>query len=211
MFKIRNILSYLIILISFILLGCQPRVVSPVTTEPGLSNAQIKARARLEKKGMEFTGREFSRRAQEGDTDSVELFIKAGMDINYQNPGNGFTALMWAAKNGKNDTVQFLLDRGADVHFTNKNGWSALMSASLNCQPETAGILIGVGADVNAKEEGGWTALMNAARNKCAGVVQTLIDAGADVNARDDSGKTAMTVTRDQNIKSMLKVAGARE
>jgi ankyrin repeat protein len=63
--------------------------------------------------------------------------------------------------------------------------------------------------DVNARDKWGWTALMYAAKNKCSGVIQALIDAGADVNVRDDKGKRALTVTRDQNIKALLKAAGA--
>lgn len=211
MFKIRNLLASLVILASLISYGCQPRVVTPVTTEPGLTNVQAEARAHLEAKGMGFTERDFFKSAQQGDTASVELYLRAGMNLNYQSPKTGYTPLMWAAERGQSETLEALIERGADVHISNTYGWNALMGASINCYPETVEILVNAGMDVNAKDKGEWTALMQAARNRCAAVVQTLIHAGADVNATDNRGKTALSITRVDSIKAMLRAAGARE
>src|SRR3990167_7934377 len=87
------------------------------------------------------------------------------------------TLLMIAAKQGKAETVEFLLDNGADIHKVAPNGSTALMQAcrgplpdtNTSCFSEVEGytktveILIARGAKVNHQNNNGDTPLMYAA------------------------------------------------
>ncbi len=67
--------------------------------------------------------------------------------------------LIDAAKEGDLETVQSLIEQGADVNAIDNNGNTALMWASARGHTETVGFLIDKGADVNAVDNDGDTAL----------------------------------------------------
>src|SRR5574343_1053241 len=52
--------------------------------------------------------------------DAVELLIKSGANVNYQD-SQGLTALMHATKKGHTDVVEILLDSGADKGIRNNS------------------------------------------------------------------------------------------
>ncbi len=88
--------------------------------------------------------------------------------------------LMNAVDKGDVDTVNALLDKGADV-----NQWhygTALMVAAGKGDAEMVKLLIERGADVDAMSKGGWTALGLAAESGHADIVEILIARGADVD-----------------------------
>ena len=58
-------------------------------------------------------------------TTIVEILLDAGVAVN-QRYHHQLTAMMWAAGYGKGDTVQLLLDRGADPRLRDDRGKSAL-------------------------------------------------------------------------------------
>ena len=72
----------------------------------------------------------------------------------------GTTALVFAALGGDAETVQALLDAGADVNAKNSDGWTALMQAASGGDAETVQALLDARADVNAKDNDGVTALI---------------------------------------------------
>ncbi len=55
--------------------------------------------------------------------------LKAGCDLNYQNPSAN-TVLAYAASSGKDNMVRLLLQQGADPRLENKDGMTALDLAS---------------------------------------------------------------------------------
>ena len=65
---------------------------------------------------------------------------------------------MFAVRLGHIDTVDALLDAGADIHVTLPDGTSALVVAVINAHYDLAVHLLERGADPNAAEQG-WTAL----------------------------------------------------
>jgi uncharacterized protein len=132
---------------------------------------------------------------------------------------NGFTALMYAAINGRADLVRTLLVFGADVDAVNNNtGETALMLASINghsavvqqllLHDEHANIhpnddtkvllldpqraILTRSANVNVSDKDGWTPLMVAAGKGYADIVRILLAAGADVNAHDKDDFTVL-------------------
>jgi uncharacterized protein len=80
----------------------------------------------------------------------VTVLINAKADVNVTLEPANITAMMMAAKNGRNDAIIALLNAHANFKEVSKNGWTALWLAAddLGCE-EAALALIKAGADVN--------------------------------------------------------------
>ena len=125
--------------------------------------------------------------AQEISPQVVIALLDAGADVNAKVTGEfseveGFTALHIAANLGNEDVVAVLLGRGAAIDSV---------------------------SEANSIGSVAVTPLMLAANKGHAAVVRTLIDAGADVKLKV-SGLTALKVTKNKDIKRMLKDAKKR-
>ena len=62
----------------------------------------------------------------------------------------GNTALVWAAVNGHQETLDLLIRAGAIVNLQNPNGWTALKAAIVNRRITCVNALIEAGADVKS-------------------------------------------------------------
>lgn len=69
----------------------------------------------------------------------------------YEQKG-GFTALLYAARQGHTDVVRELLDAGADIEGTEANSIGPLLMALLNNQLETAHLLLDYQAEINVQD-----------------------------------------------------------
>lgn len=109
--------------------------------------------------------------------------------------------LITAARTGSSDTVQALVDQGANVNAHDADGQTSLMVAAGRGATGTVQLLLSKGADINAKDKNGRTAFLWA--TSCPpdrfGLVQTLSDTaealltrGADITTSDAEGKTAL-------------------
>jgi len=100
--------------------------------------------------------------AAESHLDVVDVLLEAGAEVNRQghitslkdrhnadHPTGGFTALMFAARNGDDAMVRRLVARGANVNLKNGDGASAAMVAMYNDWFDVAKELIELGSDVN--------------------------------------------------------------
>ena len=96
----------------------------------------------------------------EGHLDVVDLLLEAGADPNRRghisslttrhngdHPTGGFTALMFAARNGNEAMVRKLVSRGADINLKNGDDASAAMVAIYNDRFDVAATLIELGSD----------------------------------------------------------------
>lgn len=114
----------------------------------------------------------------------------------------GFTPLALAAHFGHEETVGFLLARGANVNSASKNelGVTPLHAALYGRRVGAVKSLLAHGADVTARRGGknfpraGWTALHYAAGYGLVELIAPFLECGADVNARDDEGRTPLLV-----------------
>src|SRR5262245_1113067 len=95
----------------------------------------------------------------------------------------GFTALLFAAREGELESARLLLDAGANVNDMAADGASALALAALSGQEALAALLIDKGADLNAAGAG-YTALHASVLRRDLKLAKALIARGANLNAR---------------------------
>jgi ankyrin repeat protein len=133
-----------------------------------------------------------------GHTDTVNTLLEASADVNaatrkptptnwdddtFQSIGKaslhkGVTALLEATVGGHQETVEALIQAGADVGARTDTGWTALIGASSLGHSGIVRVLLEAGADVNAKNELGETALAAARRTEHSDVAKLLEEAG---------------------------------
>jgi len=117
-------------------------------------------------------------------------------------PRGGWSAAMYAAREGATDAVRTLADAGADLNLLDPEGTSALIIAIINGHWDTASVLIEKGADLNLADIKGMTPLYAAIDMHTLGdtfgrpypappviegslpVIKMLLAKGADPNAR---------------------------
>ena len=105
---------------------------------------------------------------------------------------HGWTALIWAARNGQSDFIAFLLDNGADVNTITKDGFTALAHTLDNKHRETAHLLLERGADPSLVEDDCSPALSFAASHGFTDLVLAILDQGGDINSLDNWGHNAL-------------------
>jgi len=107
---------------------------------------------------------------EKGEVDRVTALVdRSGDLVNSTNP-NGWSPLVVAVFNQRVDLVRWLIEHGADVHYSGANGTSVLMYAK--------------------------TKLLNDPEADY-GLLQLLIDCGARIGHRDVHGKTVIDYVRD--------------
>lgn len=134
--------------------------------------------------------------AERGDAAEVRKLIASGVDLNERDK-SGYTALVWAARNGSMGVAKALIEARADVNARDCaiNGWTPLMHAIHKNNNEMARLLMDRGADVNAKAgkctdkliESGATALLHAAGDDNTEIVRALLAKGANPYAEYNS------------------------
>jgi ankyrin repeat protein len=125
------------------------------------------------------------------DATAVRQALTVDRSLATASDAAGTSPLMHAAYAGSIDTMQILLDAGADVHATNRRNATALHWAVND--PAKMKLLVMKGADVNARTVDGRTALHEAAMLPAgAQAVQLLLEVGAEVDARSLVGQTPL-------------------
>ena len=96
-----------------------------------------------------------------GNLATVKVLREAGAQINH----SGWTPLQYAAFNGHNAIVEYLIAAGADLGLAAPNGLTPVMLAVLGNRTDTLKLLVSSGFDVDARNEKGESAL-DIARSK---------------------------------------------
>lgn len=105
---------------------------------------------------------------------------------------NGYSPIHWAARNGKVDTLNVLVEAKADIEATANNGIRALHLCCNTVKELAVKRLIELKADVNAEDDLGNTALHWAARRGVNLTVVPLVDAKAKLETRNKAGMTPL-------------------
>ena len=158
-----------------------------------------------------------------GDDDAAD---DPGAPAANANARGGVTALMVAVRERGIETIDVLLDGGADINQPAGDGTTALIIALQNGDAAIAKRLIARGADVNSANGKGWTPLFLAVKNRSReigtvpnpvidtaalmDVIKLLVEKGADVNVRtkvrsDQYGATAFL--REAGATPLLRAA----
>ena len=144
----------------------------------------------------------------------AELLIAKGVDVNYKNDSNGFTALYYAIdSNNKKEIIELLIAKGADVNAKTKWDITPLLCAIDRNRKDIVELLIAKGADVNVKDAFGNTPLHYAASENQIEIAELLIAKGADMNiigkTRDKHViSTALDMAKTEEMKELLRKHG---
>jgi ankyrin repeat protein len=131
----------------------------------------------------------------EGHVGVVRLLLEhmEGQDIDTRS-SQGKTGFYYAASNGHEDMVAFLLSKGANATIQDDEGRTPLMQASIEGHMEVARLLLEHmgGQGLNTTDNEGRTALHYAAYEGYDEAVSLLLAKGADPNITDLDGSTAL-------------------
>ena len=117
--------------------------------------------------------------AFDGHRHVVGFFLVEGAAVDHRD-ANGRTALMYASSGPFVETVEVLLDAGAEVNTQGMlEGFTALMTAAAEGQIEVVRLLLDRGADPTLEDVDGDTALCFARERGHTAVVKLLEQAGS--------------------------------
>ncbi len=183
-----------------ILVGCEPSEMSALDYQKEIS-----------KRGMKFTADGFVNAAGKNDTGLVRLYIKGTMDVNAVG-SSGNTALAMAAYKGGVETVQLLLDAGANTEVQNSLGASVLLDAATRTTPEHIAVVKAL-LDFKLNELGTdklgpsvTAAFVKAAEMGNVASMQEFISRGADINAKAADGRNALISATNKGKKNAVKL-----
>lgn len=150
--------------------------------------------------------------AMQGHKDMVAFLLEKGADIE-QKDLLGMTPLHVAARSGQFKMVEFLLQRGANPSTLDKQNYNPLITAikgyskhkNLEALTNIVEILLAKGDNINQQNKDGQTALIYASILDLENIVQMLVDVGADTTLQDQLHHNALEVTKNDNIKQILK------
>lgn len=134
---------------------------------------------------------------------NIEKAIRHIIDIKNV---NGWTALMYAASHGQDETLTYLLEQSASKGLRNNEGQNALMLYVATGNYKSIASLLDYNANttqkkeisklilefVNIKDEFGMTALLYAVTSGQTKVVTELLEYGAEIETTDNTGLSAI-------------------
>ena len=118
--------------------------------------------------------------------------------------------LLLAAKQGKVEQVQRLLDRGVPVTVVDRAGETSLHLAARWGREDVAAILLDRGAPLEAANTEGRTPLHIAAKENQESLIILLLDRGATLEAMDHSGSTPLHLAAEWNSGAAVHTLIAR-
>jgi len=169
----------------------------PANKKKAASKAASKALKAAFNEIPEEMGRKFVQAAVNGDTITVlELLDKYGSALFYErritSDTGAMTALGFAARYGRLEMIELLLEKGSPITERSKGGRTPAFHANL----EAVKLLVEKGLDINAQDKRGWTALMCEAINGDIGRVKFLLELGASIELTNNEGLDAVSLAR---------------
>ncbi len=142
---------------------------------------------------------------QAKDSKTIQEIIDAGADLEIKD-NDGWTAFGYAVNYAPFDTVQLLLEKGADANV--KYDRNPLMTAARNPDYRVFEYVYAQdkSVDVNAKSADGWTAFMFACRNPNPAAAKKLIELGADVKTKSNNGIDALQIAIENDNLEIVKI-----
>lgn len=174
-----------------------------------------KAREKIVKSGTLYTLANFLEAVDDEDYKLVDLFLKAGMEVNSRNE-HGQTALLEAADGNDAKMIGVLLKAGADVNGRDNDGetplWKAVGSGRTDRGIQGTTALLAARPDLTLRYRYGASIVHEAVSSDRPEALSALLKAGAEVDARNDDGETALyesACTGRVKVAPILIAAGA--
>jgi ankyrin repeat protein len=163
---------------------------------------------KLENKDIQISEQAFLNEVSKNNEEAVDLFIKAGINLDAKND-KGQTAIIIASEKGYVNVLNKLIKlKAQSLNYFDKNGNTALMAASSRGHENIVKLLCENGADVNymvPSKQGAATALQAALdtsdfKEGHMRIVRYLLQNGADVKGRNQAGQYPLLFAADQGL-----------
>lgn len=146
--------------------------------------------------------------AKSGDFRAIKRVVDANPKLANTKQSDGTSLLYFAAANGHDVIVAYLLKMGADANGKCEYG-GPLHVAAERKYVTIVKTLLQWKADPNLTNKWGETPLHQTCRNSDAQIAQILIQAGGNVSAVDVQGRTPLHRCKNELVASALLAAGA--
>lgn len=148
-----------------------------------------------------------------GATGRVKELLETAPDLINSHNRDGYTLLGLASYFGNEETVRFLLEKGADVNFYSIDGQvsnAPLHTAIAGNHENIVRLLIEHGADLNLRCKGkirpGFTPLHVAAHFNRISIARLLLSSGADPTIHNDARQTAINYAEEKGNYEIAKL-----
>lgn len=172
----------------------------------------------MNREKKDIIGLELIEAIKNENKNKIKKLIQTKPNVNIQDE-DGYTSLMYAAFNWQKETVELLINLGADVNIKNKEKSNALMNV-LEVRPllddelvfksdlkYIVELLINTEIDIKAKNKNGYNALMLASLNGHAEIVELLINIDQSIiDAQENDGYTALMFAAFNNNKQIVEL-----
>nr|NQU90521.1 ankyrin repeat domain-containing protein [Bacteroidota bacterium] len=146
----------------------------------------------------------------EGDLQELKSMVKQNPDLLGFTNDNENSCIHFAARAGKIDMVEYLIEKGANINAVNIASETPLHFATAFGHKDVMETLIRNGAFVNIPNRDGNTPLHYAVNFSTLEIVQYLLDNGTDVNFQDILDFTALDYAQAAKKEDMVKLIAAR-
>ncbi|KAM3935712.1 uncharacterized protein RB166_002855 [Leptodactylus fuscus] len=137
--------------------------------------------------------------------EAVRVLLNRGLNENHQDH-LGWTALHWAACEGRRSICRTLVDGGAKVGLRDQEGYTPLLLAAEEGHTGCVELLINRGFPVNQRGRDGMTALCFAAVEGHKATVELLLRKGANPDVKTTQGKPLLHLVALQGLTDIAKV-----
>ena len=142
--------------------------------------------------------------------DILKLQPKLNIAPKDKETGWRISPLMWAALMGREETMEKLLENGAQIDYQEaETGYTALMYAAQLNKPDSVRFLLDHGANYDLESKDGAMALMLAMQEDNVEIVDMLMEKGAKMNLKliDPAGYDFLTVLSDRASPKIVEIA----
>lgn len=142
-----------------------------------------------------------------GQIEAIKDELDKGRSVDTRDLENGRTLLGWAADNGHDDAVHFLLDRGANPNARDLRGQTVLSRAAANGHGSIVQRLLAAGANSEGRDISGQTPLILAAQIGSDMAVRHILEAGASTDVQEwRYGRTALSWAAENGSEKTVKM-----
>lgn len=132
--------------------------------------------------------------------------MKAGIDINFKDKKNKWTALMWATYYSGAQIIKDLINNSTDIDIPDDRNFTPFIYAVRGQDKAIIKLLIDKGANVNIKPTFGDSPLIDAIRTGDPEIVKLLLDANADPDTVGVWGISAMKEAQRSKNKEIIEL-----